>query len=353
MPSDPRIAPALGALRAPIDSFRSAVGTALAQVTDYLDAHRVPTVDPSSLAATALGAFAAGRVDANRFAATFAGTWTLTPEDTARVERCRATLAGLLAEGDAPYVLELAAGEDLEGPLAWTLARVGRAFGALLAFQAVRAGVYREEAHGALVDAVPFERWNRAERLLAPPLVVSLDGADLDPARLARFVDGRVRLVLLARGAVAPAALVSLVTPGVLVMQTEDVARVAAAAEVPVPAVVAVVGADAALFTHDPAGGARLGERLTVERLPAEAPRRAIGRYAAAQLGEQVAQLRALAEAARGEALQAASEAKDTMQAVVAAAATRGDAQAVDALAGWLLDQAGLVERGRGGESVR
>ena len=340
MPSDPRIAPALAALRAPIDAFRAAVGAVLAQATDHLDAHRVPV--GVEAAAASLGKFAAGRLDTGRFAAVFGGSRVLGAADVARLERCRTALADLLAEGDRLYVVELAAGTNLEDAVDAAYTRIGRAFGAALSFQAVRAGVYREETHASLADGVPFAAWNPAERLLAPPLVVSVDGADVDAARIARFVDGRARIVLLVRGTPAPAALVSLVTPGVLVVQTDDAAEVARLATSRAAGVLAVVPSTAARFAHDPGLGPRLCDRLTIVALPADVPRKASGRSSAAQLGEQLAQLRALAAAAQAERAQDADRAIAMTQ-EIAAAASRADVPAVDALAGWLLAQAGLA----------
>ena len=282
MPSDARIAEALHALRAPIDAFRAAVSAAQAQVADYVDMHRAPAATAAATAAAALGRFADGRVDAARFAGAFGGTRVLGDADARRLERCRGALAALLAAGDAAFIVEVPPGADLEGAVGTAYARLGTAFGAAHAFQSIRAGTYREELYAAALDGRPFEAWNAAERLLAPPLVVSVDGADLEPARLARFLDGRVRIVLLVRGAVAPAALVPLCTPGTLVVQGDDLAAVGLAAAARGPAAVALVPQSAAAFAHDPAGGARLCDRLTVSRLPADAPR-AVGQLSAAQ----------------------------------------------------------------------
>lgn len=348
MPSDARFAPALLALRGPIDAFRSAVTAARAQVSDHLDAHRAPVMGREALAAAGLGHFAAGRLDAARFAQLFGGARVLAPEDVLRLERCRAALDAIAEAGDKPFALHLPDGAAPEAAVAGALANLGRAFGALLAFQAVKTGTYREDWHGAMLEGIPFDGWNRAERLLAPPLVLSVAGADVDASRLAGFLDGRVRLVLLVRGPMAPAALVSLVTPGVLVAQSDDAAVVSRLAASAGPAVVAVTGAEAARFTHDPAGGARLCDRLAVERLPQEAPRAALGRRSAAQQAEQLAQLGALAAAAGAEAMQGAERAMEATQAAAAMAATTADDRAVDALAGWLLQQAGMA-----GEAAR
>jgi hypothetical protein len=142
---------------------------------------------------------------------------------------------------------------------------------------------------------------------------------------------------------VAPAPLVPLLTPGTYVAQALDAAALASAAKRDGPVVMALVPADVARFVHDPAGGARLCDRLAVQHVPAERPRRAIGRYAPSQQQEQLAQLRALAGAVEAEVRQAAETAIETTRAVVSVASSAGDGRAVDALAGWLLGQAGFA----------
>lgn len=344
MPSDERMVRALDALRGPIASHRAAVAAALTLVREYLAAHRAPALGKAEVAATALGRFAGGRVDASRFAAAFGGTRVLAPEDAERIQRCVETLESLTRRGDDAFQLELRSGADLELEVDGALGQLGRAFGAVLAFQAVKTRIYREEVHGPLLEAFPYERWNRAERLVAPPLVVSVAGVDVDPARLHRFMDGRLRLILVVRGDIAPAALAGLVSPGVLVMQASDAGALSRVATASAPAIAALVPDAAARFIHDPAGGSRIADRFTLQSMPAEKPRRAIGRYSAWQQEEQLATLAALAAAARAESNAAAGDAMESTVAVAAAAAAGGGAQAVDTLAGWLLTQAGMTE---------
>lgn len=342
MPSDERLTRAVDALRGPLDAYRDAVTATGAQMREYLDAHRVPTAGRAELAAQALGRFAGGRLDASRFAAAFEGGRTTAPEDMDRIERCVDTLDDLAAAGDRLFVHDLPAGSDLESAIGDAFAGAGRAFGAALAFQAIRAGTYREEVHAPSLAAFPFTRWNRAERLAAPPMVLLVDGGDVDAARIAPYVDGHVRIVLVVRGEMAPAALASLITPGTFVMQTGDAADVARATRAPGAAIVAIAGESAARFVHDSAAGRRLVERLQVQAMSTAKPQRAIGRYQPSQLVQQLAQLDALRAAAAAEGRVSATEAIQATTAVAAAAATGSDA--VETLAGWLMGQAGFAE---------
>lgn len=343
MPYDAQVSRALELLRGGIDEFRAAARGAHVQVADYLATHRAPAAGVTAQAAATLGRFASGRLDVAHFAATFGGGPTLGRPALERIERCAAVLAEVAVLGDDAFVCELPTGVDLESELADALANLGRAFGAVAAFHAARTGAYREEMHGALLGAFPFERWNRLERQLAPPLVFSVDGADLDAPRLARFVDGRIKIVLIVRGEIAPGALVPLITPGVLVLQSGDVNDLALLQRCGSPAIAGIVPGPAARFTHRPCAGSRLADRLVVHAMPRDVPRRAVGPWSAAQQVEQVAQLALLVRLAALEVQQATTEAVEgTLAAANAVAnAAAGGGAAVEHLAVWLLARAG------------
>jgi hypothetical protein len=344
MPSDERITKVLEILRPSIERYRSAIAGTHAHMTDYLATHRDPSDGRAALAATALGQFAGGRLDASRFAAAFEGVRVLSPEDVSRIGKCIASLEAIRDAGDDAFICDVPSGGDFAGTIDAALANLGKAFGAALVFQAVRTQTFREAVHLSLLDAFPFDRWNRPERSIAPPLVVNVDGSDLEPGSVARLLDGRLQIVFVVRGTPAPAALVSLITPGVFVMQTGDASDAARMMTSRGPAVVSIVENTSARFVHDPLGGSRLADRLEIQSVPAEQPTRSIGKTSVSQQREQLAQLGALAAAARAELQVSATQAMDVAGAAAAAMSSR-NADAVDTLAGWLLTNAGMAEQ--------
>jgi hypothetical protein len=120
-----------------------------------------------------------------------------------------------------------------------------------------------------------------------------------------------------------------LITPGVLVIQAHEMKELEPVARWPGTAVAALMPPAAARFTHDPAAGPALWQRLSVTT-GSDARLARLGPLSAGQQHEELQQLHALA----------------TRPAVVAAAT--GDASvepridAADRLAAWLLQQAHL-----------
>lgn len=359
MPSDDRAARALRALSAPRERWTSAVAAAVEEVRAYLAAHRpLPQGQPAERARVELGAFAAGRIDAARFGALFGGGAPLDPASAARVERALAELTQLAAAGDLPFCVDVAPGADLRLAVGHALGFAGRAFGAAQVVELIRSGRFRDGEHGGLLDGLPFRRWNRAERQIAPPLVVQVDGADLHAGSLADFLDGTMKMVLLVRGACPPAPLVRLVTPGVLVMQTAEADDLDGMAAFPGPAVAALVPQGAARFVHDPAGGAALHQRLRIHFAPEADALAPVGGTTVFQQREELALLCELAEAppplriasaepASAESTESASaESRSTEPASGTDPPGTGHSalgtSAVDRLASWLLRQAEL-----------
>ena len=340
MPSDELAVRALAALQAPRAAFTAPVAAAVEQVRAYLAAHR-PAFDgrAAAVARVELGPFAEGRVDASRFGSLFTGGGPLDPVSLVRVEDALAVLARVAAAGDSLFRVELEPGGDLRLAVGRALAYAGRAFAAAQVVARIRAG--RADEAPPPAEGFSFRRWNRAERQIAPPLVVELDGADLHPAGLADFLDGAMKIVLVVRGPMAPAPLVRLITPGVWVAQTDDVAALDTLAAVPGPAVAALVPEGAARFVHDPAGGAALAGRLRVGFLPGNGETGALGGLSAFQRHEELAWLAELASAP------AAGPASPVDAAPAAGPGLLpGDppeAQ-VERLAAWLVRQAGLEE---------
>jgi hypothetical protein len=344
MPSDARTPHALDALAEHRARYRSAVAAAHDQMAGYLAAHRARTHGHAQTAARELGRFAAGRIDAERFGALFTESHALTVDTTERVERLVGVLSELLAEGDALFTCEVAPGGDMREAVDRAIAQAGRVFGAVLAFQALKTGTYRAARHDAGVLAFPFAQWNRSERLLSLPLVVEVDGADLRADACSDYLDGRVAIVVVVRGACSPAPLVRLVTPGMFVIQAADVAELRLVANHDGPAIVALVPPDAARFVHDPRAGQTLHARLRVAAIPSEPPRHPLGGRSVWQQREELVQLRSLVELRE---IQPVAVTTSAAAAVVATAASGpglvpasdGD---VDRLTSWLLAEAGL-----------
>jgi hypothetical protein len=317
MPSDDRTAAAIRALESARQAYRAAVIAA----ADELRAYRArPAV--AATAGHGLGPFAVGRVDVDRFDALFAGVRILDASADERIAAAAAVLDEFATLGVDGFAIRIPPGGDLAAETRAALSRLGRPFAAARAVALARAGA-PDEGAVAYRDGLPFTTWNRAERLIAPPLVVELGGSDLRVAGLAELLDGVQKLVLVVHGETPPAALVRLVTPGVFVAQASDVGLLSRVADFAGPAVVALVPDAAASFVHDPTAR----PRLVIERLPSNAPRRALGSLSLFQQTEELAQLRALADAA-GTAAQAD------------AAPAAAPADPADRLAAWLLRQA-------------
>jgi hypothetical protein len=336
MPSDERLQGAHDALRAHDGAFRAAVETAYAQVRAYLAAHGSRSEERARETALELGQFAGGRIDVGRLAAVLGTTRVLDQQEEAVVQRCADVMKEALLRGDSLFVWQVPAGGDLRVTVEEALGTVGRAFGAALVYQAVKAGTYRAEVHEQALRSFPFRRWNRQERLLAPPLVVSVDGASMNAPALAEYLDGAQKIVLVIDAPCAPAPLARLITPHLFVMQCESPAELARLLAADGPAVAALVPATAAHFVHDPATA-----RLEVTQMRAEAPRTSVGGWSAWQQGEELALLRALAAA---ETLAAKAMAQVNEAAADATRAPDGDAAiGVDELSAWLLAQAGFA----------
>lgn len=333
MPSDDRrdsqtgdrVSASLRALRAPITAYRSAVATAAERVRSVLAVQR-----DGGHSRLQLGAFAAGRIDAERFAALSAGEGVLDVLARSRLERSADVLTGLASSSDDAFVVDVAPGAGLGQAVHAALSRLGRAFAAATAADAVRGGRYDPARDENGPAGFSFERWNAGERRLAPPLVVTIDGADLQAGQLAEIMDGTVRIVIVVRGQCAPAPLARLITPGTFVVQTADTSLLDRVAAQDGPAVVALVSDDAAQFVHDPRAGNSIWQRLSISHLPEAAPRKSLGGQSAWQQGEDLRQLRALAERPALPAMP------------IGAFVPAGDGDPADRLAAWLVAQVSL-----------
>jgi hypothetical protein len=317
MQSDQRTMIALSALAEPCARFRNAVETARDQMRAYLATHRTDSDDRAANVTRELGSFASGRIDTNRFSSVFSKVGSVDYQVFSRIERCIAVLDDVLARGDDLFIVDVPKGGNVQVAVDTAFALAGRAFGAVLAFQAAKTGSYRDDQHDRLLDSFPFARWNRSERLIAPPLVVEVDGQDFGGEQLTAFIDGSVRIIAVIRGPSSPAPLARLITPGVLVVESAFTEQLSKLAGFDGPAVAALVPEGASTFVHDPRAGPVLHDRLLIDHL-AGPPGRSLGSRSAWQQREELAHLTLLSKIAAEENAQ------------------------VDTLATWLLNASGF-----------
>jgi len=348
MPSELAAAPvptladrALAELDTRVQTFHSAVATAEEDVRAYVTQQRGAGGFADEQALVELGPLAIGKIDPARFARLLGRMDDgLTPEAFDVLDRADAILTDFSVSMELHRV-RLEPGGDLRDAVKDALAHVGRVFGASRAIELARAGIFDADKHGYLLGPLPFRLWNRAERQLAPPLVIELQGDDCLPAGLGEFLDGTVTLILATSGPTTPAPLARLITPGTMVIQTADPADLAIVSETPHPAVALLFDEarpEQAQFVHDPdASGAPWG-RLTVHQLPDDA-QVGRGRKAPAWL-EEIVHLRSLATRPGpdfGSSAGEGAEAEGASGEGVAAEAT-----SADKLAAWLLTQTDL-----------
>ena len=293
MPSDPMLTLALAALARPIADFHALVGDAIVQGEAVLAAQRADDQLRTEAASLSLGRFAASRMDAGRFAALFPALPTLAPDAVAALEHAVTVLRAVQARGDEFFVVEVPSGGRFGAALERAFEAMGVTLGAVLLEEQIRTGRY-DGNQERLLRTQYFRTWSRAERRVAPPIVVMVDGVDVQPGALLDYADGREKIVLVIRGACPPAPLARCISPGTFVLQSADGSGLDRLAEFDGPAVAALVPPEAAQFTHDPAGGREPWQRLSVTHMPA-APKRAMGGQSVWQMTQD---LRVLADLA-------------------------------------------------------
>jgi hypothetical protein len=337
MPSnkDERVEMALRALASPTKAFQSALSATVEQVKGIMASQQSPNGNQEAQQMAALGVFASGRIDTERFSALFNQTQTLDSTTVETIGRALDALTELASRKQDLFVVNVEPGGSLRQAVWGALKEVGRAFGAARVAELSKSGGYRHAEHAKYLGSFPFSRWNKTERRIAPPLVVQVDGGDLYGDGLAEFLDGAQKFVLVVRGDMPPAPLVHHITPGTFVLQTADEASLAPFAAWDGPGVAAIVPESAARFAHDPGGGPELSRRISVAYMPQDNPSEPLGGLSAGQQMESLRQLAALA------AQPAASAPSGDGQAA-APAAPAAPADPVDKLAAWLLSQADL-----------
>jgi hypothetical protein len=201
MPSDPRLARALDALAPSVERYREAVASTLEDVRGHLARGRSDAFERARRLGEQLGPFAGGRIDATRLAAVLTDPHAPDASAFERLERVSAVLADLVARGAGLVTVVVEPGEDLVTCVSARLANIGRAFAAArIAAAACNGGRSSGLDEGRSLDAFAFGAWTAVERRLAPPLVVTVQGADFMPAGLAAFLDGGQKFVLVVEG---------------------------------------------------------------------------------------------------------------------------------------------------------
>jgi hypothetical protein len=298
MPSDDRVAQALEYLSDAKESYSSSVAMSAEEVRGILEREQGANEKPQVRLAHELGPFAAGRIDLDRLAP-FVGTNQKLAEDRrAEIVAAYQTLLELKKAGDDLYTAKVLRDGYFRGTVYTTLGKAGSAFGAARSVEWALHDLAHPEGVEDCLDRFPPNQWNGAERAFAPPLVVEVEGQDLRPGSLAELREGGPKIVLVVNGPAAPAPLVRLITPGVTVIQTDDLAELSALGAVDGPGIAALMPEGAAKFMHNPGAGRVLNERLTVAFLPETEPKRALGSISAFQQTEELRQLASLTASA-------------------------------------------------------
>lgn len=320
---------ALAAMEPRLQAFRTAVAAARTVVSRYQVLGRGGAALETEWALMELGPFAVGRIDVDRFARLTAGSEAPGLDVVSAIERAGSVLSAF-ADGAALQSVRVDPGGDLHDVVKEALTRVGRVFGAARVIELARIGAYEEARHARLLEGMRYRTWNRAERALAPPVVVEVRGEDCFPAGLGEFLEGGACIVLVVSGPTSPAPLARLITPGTFVAQTTDpgdLVRMAASGRPGIALLLDAERDEQAIFVHDPDAGGAPWSRLEVRRLPPD-PEGDGGPRARPWIDE-VRHLRSLAERPVGSA----------EPVVPAEDATAAPA---DKLAAWLLAQADL-----------
>jgi hypothetical protein len=330
MPSD-LSKQALAALARPRNAFHSAVVAAVDEVTAFLAEQRAPVAERAGQEATRLGVFGADRLDCDRFSRIVAAADVLDDGRLQQLEHALRVLRSFAAQGDELHHIVMKRGADLRDTVRDALAARGRAFNTAHQIEILRTG--RSGLHVNLeYGTLDFRHWTRAERLLAPPLVIELNGSDVQPAGLSEYLDGAQKIVLLVDGAVAAAPLSRLIAPHTFIAQAADAGAVERLAAFDGPGIVAIMPQGSAVFTHDPARGPTLTQRLTVDVLPAPVKRGVAG-GSVRQQGEELAWLEEMSRLAKH---------ASATNGAVEPAAVAVSVPPADHLAAWLLRQAEL-----------
>ncbi|HEX6316134.1 MAG TPA: hypothetical protein VFZ73_14790 [Gemmatimonadaceae bacterium] len=289
MPSDATALEALPFVSDAIAAYQSRVAAVADRIDNYLATNDEAG---SNGVEEQLGEFAAGRIDMERFSALWEEREVLDQSQRAVLSRTRDVLRDIATRPGDRFITNLPPGGRLTAALANTFTDLGRCFGAMMIAEMVRTGRFRTDDF-ELLHGFPRFRWTRAERGASPPVIVTLDGADLWAGEVAQYLDGNQKIVLVVRPPAPPAALVRLITPGTLVLQSCSAAGLEPLIAADGPAIAALMPDGAAEFIHLP-GASPAHERITITTKPPGA-RKGVEGWTTWQQQQELDQLYALA----------------------------------------------------------
>ena len=290
MPSDERKGIALDAIRPRIEQFHSALTVTADQVRGLLAGSGNAEDDQSE----ALGFFAKGKVNIERFASFTPRAARIDAAAEAPIRAAQEVLKSLLAQGDELFIIQTEEGKGLGHQLSVRLASIGRAFAAARVIDMAKSGAYKEDKHAATLERFPYNMWNSSERALAPALVVNVSGADFKPSAIVPLLDINMKIVFNVTGDAPAAALSRVISPRVFVQQETGSASLEAFAAFEGIAVAAFLPATAVSFIHDPSAGSTTYARFVAVTFPKEVRKRAIGGISPAQQAEDYTLLESL-----------------------------------------------------------
>ncbi len=281
---------ALDAVRSRIDQFHAALTVTNEQVRGLLTASNNNEEDRSE----ALGYFAKGKVNMERFNSFAPKTKRIEADAEAPVRAAQEVLKSLLAEGDKLFVIDLMEGKGLGHSLSVRLASIGRAFAAARVVDLAKNGAYKEDKHAATLERFPYAQWNSTERALAPALVVNVSGEDFKPSSVVPLLDTNMKIIFNVSGDAPAAALSRVISPRVFVQQVTGEADLKAFSDYQGMAVAALLPETAVSFVHDPSAGSTTYERFVSITFPKEVRKRPIGGISPAQQAEDYTLLESL-----------------------------------------------------------
>lgn len=283
-------ASALEAVRSRIDQFHAALIVTEEQVRGMLSGSSNTDDDRSE----ALGYFAKGKVNMERFNTFAPKPRRLEDDAEAPIRAAQAVLKSLLDEGDNLFVVDMENGKGLGHTLSVRLAHIGRAFAAARVVDLAKNGAYKEDKHAATLERFPYATWNSSERALAPALVVNVSGEDFKPSSVVPLLDTNMKIIFNVRGDAPAAALARVISPGVFVQQITGEPELKAFKGYKGIAVAAFLPETAVSFVHDPSAGSTTYERFVSITFPKEVRKRSIGGISPAQQAEDYTLLESL-----------------------------------------------------------
>lgn len=290
MPSEERKALALEAVRSRIEQFHASLTVTANQVRGLLASSDNTEADK----AEALGDFAKGKVDFERFNSFTQKAPTVDTSVEAPIRAAEEVLNSLLAEGDDLFIIRTEPGKGLGHQLSVRLASIGRAFAAARVVDLAKNGAYKEDKHAASLKRFPYSQWNSTERSMAPALVVEVLGGDFKPSAIVPLLDTNMKIVFNVTGDAPAGALSRVISPRVFVQQEIGDAKLKAFADFEGIAVAAFLPPTAVSFTHDPSAGSTTYERFMTIQFPTEVRKRHIGGISPAQQAEDYSLLESL-----------------------------------------------------------